>query len=277
VITIWNTITGGINENVGQTFAAHAPTLLGLTAQNTGGALSIYTDLDQSLPGRPLSCNYCNGEQTMKEHIARASSKWDRTSPRFAIIQAAPWNNVTPTSFKNVQNSLDSDYVVVRPDHIFQLIREANNLSVNPGGAEGNGAGLTGIYYNGINFDKKSGSRIDADINFDWSTNSPMKGVKAGAFSVRWTGKILPRYAGNYTFYITSDDGCRLWVNNQLIIDQWTNNQPATNTGTISLLAGQKYDIKVEYFNNDNSANCKLEWASAFQSREVIPQSQLYK
>jgi hypothetical protein len=129
VITIWNTITGGINQNVGQSFATYAPWTLGLTAQNTGGGMTIYNN---SLPGMALSCNYCTNEQAMKDHIATASSGWNGASPRFIIIQAQPWTNVTPTSFKNVANSLNTNYQVVRPDHIFQLMREANGLPVNP-------------------------------------------------------------------------------------------------------------------------------------------------
>ncbi len=129
VITIWNTITGGINQNVGQTFANIAPSLLGLTAQNTGGGLTIYNN---SLPGMALSCNYCTNEQAMKDHIANAAAGWNGASPRFIIIQAQPWTDIKPTNFKNVANSLNSDYIVVRPDHIFQLMREANGLQVNP-------------------------------------------------------------------------------------------------------------------------------------------------
>lgn len=130
VVTIWNTITGGINANVGQSFAANAPSLLGLTAQNTGGGLTIYSG---SLPGQALSCNYCTNEQAMKDHIATAAAGWNGTSPRFIIIQAQPWTNVTPTTFKNVAASLGSNYVVVRPDHLFQLLRQANGLVVDPG------------------------------------------------------------------------------------------------------------------------------------------------
>jgi F5/8 type C domain. len=129
VITIWNTITGGINQNVGQSFATHAPSTLGLTAQNTGGGLTIY---DQRLPGMALSCNYCTSEQAMKDHIASAAAGWNGNQPRFIIIQAQPWTDIKPTEFKNVANSLNSNYVVVRPDHIFQLIREANGLPVDP-------------------------------------------------------------------------------------------------------------------------------------------------
>lgn len=125
VITVWNTITGGISQSSGSAYARNAPTLLGLTAQNTGGGLTIY---ENKLPGMALSCNYCTDEQAMKNHIASASAGWNRTSPRFILIQAQPWTNVTPTSFLNVANSLGSDYVVVRPDTAFQLLREANGL-----------------------------------------------------------------------------------------------------------------------------------------------------
>ncbi len=129
VITVWNTIVGGIDPNVGDAYAKHAPSLLGLTAQNTGGGLTVY---DGTLPGMALSCNYCTGEQAMKDFIASSSQGWDGKAPRFLIIQAQPWQDVKPTSFMNVANSLGSDYLVVRPDHIFELIREAKGLPINP-------------------------------------------------------------------------------------------------------------------------------------------------
>lgn len=129
VITIWNTITGGINPNVGKIYAQNAKSTLGLTGQNTGGGITIY---DDSLPGMALSCNYCTNEQAMKDHVARAARNWDKSAPRFILIQAQPWQGVTPTSFKNVAISLNEDYVIVRPDHFFQLMREDKGLTVNP-------------------------------------------------------------------------------------------------------------------------------------------------
>jgi len=129
IITVWNTITGGIDLDVGKSYANHAPSLLGLTAQNTGGGLTIY---ENRLPSMALSCNYCTGEQAMKDFIASSSQGWDGKTPRFLIIQAQPWQGVTPTSFLNVARSLSADYVVVRPDHIFELMREANGLPINP-------------------------------------------------------------------------------------------------------------------------------------------------
>ena len=129
IVTVWNTIVGGINPNVGTSFAANMPSLLGVTAQNTGGGLTIYNN---QLPGFALTCNYCTNEQAMKDHIAAASAGWSGTSPRFILIQAQPWQGVTPTSFLNVKTSLNTSYVVLRPDHWFQLLRQANGLPADP-------------------------------------------------------------------------------------------------------------------------------------------------
>jgi hypothetical protein len=126
VITVWNTIVGGIDTNVGKIYASEAPSLLGVTAQNTGGGLTIYNN---TLPGMALACNYCTTEQAMKDHIARAAKGWNKSAPRFLIIQAQPWTGISPTSFKNMASSLNADYVVVRPDHLFQLIREESGIS----------------------------------------------------------------------------------------------------------------------------------------------------
>ena len=136
VVTIWNTIVGSTNANVGNSFAANARSLLGLTAQNTGGGLTIFGG---KLPSFALSCNYCTNEQAMKDFIASAAAGWDGGSPRFILIQAQPWQGVTPTSFLNVKNSLNASYAVVRPDNWFQLLRQANGLAVEPIASQPNG------------------------------------------------------------------------------------------------------------------------------------------
>ena len=249
VITVWNTITGGINNSVGNIYANNSPTLLGLTAQNTGGNLAVYSG---TLPGRPLSCNYCTGEQAMRDHIISGSNGWNGTSPRFLIIQANPWNSeVNPTGFRNVKNFFSTGtytgkYVFVRPDHIFQLIREANGLPVNPGAVVGNGEGL-------------------------------FTGLDPDNLTMRLTGQIQPPFTGHYTFHVTCN-GARLWVNNRLIIDDLhSDNNQKTYTGKIySLRAGEKYDIILEYLDKNDAAQCKLEWESAYLPREEVPKSQLY-
>lgn len=145
---------------------------------------------------------------------------------------------------------------------------------VNP--VIGTGTGISGNYFNGMNFETPVLNRVDATINFDWGFTSPNSSVNQDQFTVRWTGQIQPKYSGEYTFYVTSNNGRKLWINNQLIIDKWLDNT-GENKGKIMLVAGEKYDIKLEYFENSSAANCKLEWSNFLQGREVIPKSQFYQ
>lgn len=129
VATIWNTILGGINDNVGNSFAINAPSLLGLTSMNAGGQINVFNN---TLPAQRLNATYCYSEATMKMEIGNAIAGWDGTSPRFVSIQEEPWD-VTYDNFVNVVNSFsnNSNVVFVRPDNYFQLIRESNNLPVD--------------------------------------------------------------------------------------------------------------------------------------------------
>jgi hypothetical protein len=65
-------------------------------------------------------------------------------------------------------------------------------------------------------------------------------------------------------------------VNGQQIINNWTNHASTENSGTISLTAGQRYDIRMEYFENGGLAVAKLSWSSASTPKSIIPSSQLY-
>jgi hypothetical protein len=137
--------------------------------------------------------------------------------------------------------------------------------------------GLEAEYYEGT-FGTLLKSRVDPTVNFNWGTGSPDPGViPADNFSVRWTGQIQPQYSENYTFYTTSDDGVRLWVNGQLLIDNWNPHAATEDSGTVSLTADQKYDIKLEYYERGGNAVSTLSWASATQAKQIIPQSQLFQ
>jgi predicted alpha-1,6-mannanase (GH76 family) len=146
-----------------------------------------------------------------------------------------------------------------------------------PTAVQGNGDGLNATYYNGMNFEAQRFTRKDAAINFDWGNGSPNAAVSTDQFSARWTGYIQPGYNGAYTFYTIADDGVRLWVNNQMIVDKWRNDGGTEVTGEITLTAGEKYPIRLDYFENGGGARVKLEWSAAAQVREVVPTSQLYQ
>jgi hypothetical protein len=76
--------------------------------------------------------------------------------------------------------------------------------------------------------------------------------------------------------YGVTDDGARLWVNGQLVVNRWQNQAATTASGTISLVAGQKYDLLMEYYENTSTASARLSWSSLHQAQEVIRTSQLY-
>jgi glucose/arabinose dehydrogenase len=140
----------------------------------------------------------------------------------------------------------------------------------------GTGNGVVGTYYAGQHFDGAAITRTDSAINFDWGFGSPDPAIGVNNFSVRWTGFVQPRFSGTYTFYTTTDDGVRLYVNNQLIVDHFVDQGATTWTGTIDLVAGQQYALQMDYYENGDSASARLEWQSASQVREVVPQTQLY-
>jgi hypothetical protein len=144
-----------------------------------------------------------------------------------------------------------------------------------PAGAAA-GTGLTGQYFDNADFTTLKVTRADPVVSFNWGSGSPAASIGPDTFSVRWTGKIRAPASATYTLYTVSDDGVRLWVNGQLIINNWTNHGPTENSGTIALTAGQNYDVKMEYFEGGGGSVAKLLWSNATMAKQTIPQSVLY-
>ena len=142
--------------------------------------------------------------------------------------------------------------------------------------SSGTGNGLYGEYFDNANLTSAKLNRTDNTVNFDWGQGSPSSQMESDSFSVRWSGQVEPRYSETYTFYTSSDDGVRLWVNNTLLIDDWSEHSVTERSGTITLSAGARYNLRLEYFDNLDKASVKLMWSSRSQSKEVIPASQLY-
>nr|MBI5455482.1 hypothetical protein [Candidatus Levybacteria bacterium] len=140
----------------------------------------------------------------------------------------------------------------------------------------GFGDGLIGSYFPQINLSGTPIPRKDSVVNFDWGFGSPMSGFPNDNFSVRWTGYVIPKTSENYTFYIRSDDGVRMWVNNILVINKWKDHAIKEDNGSIFLNANQKYPITVEYYEHFSLASIKMAWSSASVIKSIIPQSQLY-
>jgi len=103
--------------------------------------------------------------------------------------------------------------------------------------------------------------RTDQRIDFNWGRYQPTAQLSENSFSVRWTGKLKPTESGKYTLGFTADDGARLYLDGQLIVDAWEKNPTKTVTKEIALEAGRSYDLRMEYFQNNREAVAKLVWS----------------
>jgi len=138
------------------------------------------------------------------------------------------------------------------------------------------GTGLSGEYFDDTTLTAIRATRLDPTVNFDWALNAPHPNVGAETFSVRWTGRVVPRFTETYTFYTRTDDGVRLWVNGVLLIDDWTLHSATERSGMISLVAGRAYDLRMEYFDNLYNAVAQLSWSSPSQAKQIVPKERLF-
>lgn len=136
--------------------------------------------------------------------------------------------------------------------------------------------GLSAVYYNNKDFTGSSVSKVDSQVNFNWGTAVPVGGIDADTFSARWQGQVLAPSTGLYEFSTSSDDGMRVWVNNELVVNTWTNHGSRVDSGTIKLTAGTRYPIRVEYFDNAGSAEAVLRWSIAFGAITPVPAANLF-
>ena len=120
--------------------------------------------------------------------------------------------------------------------------------------------GLKAEYYSGTELKGTPKTRTDEWINFEPTNQAPDPFIPDAPMSVRWTGTLRPSISGEYTLCLTSDDGCRLFVDGKLVIDAWGGHAVRTDKASLSLEAGKEYDVKVEYYNLRDYAVARLGW-----------------
>ncbi len=138
----------------------------------------------------------------------------------------------------------------------------------------GTGDGLQGAYH-----DWTSGAtveRVDPTIDFDWGLGAPADGLGATNFSAAWQGVLEGQFDEPYTLHLVSDDGARLWLNGQKVIDAWYDHAAVEATAGVNLQAGHYYVVRVEYYQRTGEAVAKLLWSSPSTPKQPIPQTQLY-
>ncbi len=143
--------------------------------------------------------------------------------------------------------------------------------------------GPVGEYYDNATLSAPSAfTRRDVRIDFDWETfrapggsvAEPYASFPLDNFSVRWTGRVMPRFTETYTFKVICDDGARLYIKPEgeptytALVDQW--DTAGTHTAAYAMTADAAYDIQVEYKELSDAAQISLLWSSASTPEEVL-------
>jgi hypothetical protein len=118
-------------------------------------------------------------------------------------------------------------------------------------------------------------TRTDPRIDFNWGAGSPDTAVNADIFSARWTGEVEAAFTETYTFYTRIDDGVRLWIDGVLLVDSWIDQGTPEYKGQIDLVAGNKYSLVMEYYENGGGAVAELRWSSPSTPKDFVPQAAL--
>ncbi|MCW2760249.1 MAG: 1,4-beta cellobiohydrolase [Marmoricola sp.] len=182
----------------------------------------------------------------------------------------------TTTSLSYVDTAMPKSSTHV---YVVRALDRAGNVSLASTGvtviAPNSAAnGLTGNYYDTTSFTTLKLTRVDGSVDFTWPL-APVAGMGNDTFTVRWTGRVIPRANEVYTFYTQSDDGVRLWVNGQQLINSWTAHASREDRATITLKATQSYTIQVDFRDNTGSALARLSWSSPTVAKAVVPAAQL--
>jgi hypothetical protein len=134
--------------------------------------------------------------------------------------------------------------------------------------------GFEATFFKDKELGQVAATRVDQSIAFDWAGDAPPELAQADEFSVRWVARLRISESGSYTFYLTSDDGSRLFVDDKLVIDSWADHAELTREATLDLGPGA-HELRVEYYDHVAVAMVKLEWSSKRFERRLVTKDDL--
>jgi hypothetical protein len=161
-------------------------------------------------------------------------------------------------------------------------------IGLSPGGGAATAAeppgpephGLVGEYFSQTadgahDFGTSGGTELSAQVAF--TDLRPLFQARVGKqewTSARWTGQIEAPTTGDYTFYAIGDNGFRLWLDGTLVVDHWVGDwDNEQHSVAIPLVAGEKHDFRLEYFQDFGGANMYLRWSGPGIAKQLVPQS----
>jgi hypothetical protein len=139
----------------------------------------------------------------------------------------------------------------------------------------GSGGGAKAAYFKGMDL---SGDPVltatEGTIDHNWGDAEVAAGL-SDQVSARWTADLEAPFTETYRLITSTDDGVRLWFDGKLVIDNWTDHGTTDDSAQVSLIAGQIYHIRMEWYENGGGAVAQLSWQSPTLGRQIIPQGWL--
>ncbi|MEI6190268.1 MAG: glycoside hydrolase family 3 C-terminal domain-containing protein [Chitinophagia bacterium] len=128
--------------------------------------------------------------------------------------------------------------------------------------------GLKGEYYTSIDpSEKPIMTRIDKQINFQATLFPPDPKMTTDNYSIKWTGLLKAPDNGKYKIGLEGNDGFRLYLNNELVIDNWLKQSYSTKLIDYNFEKDKKYNIKVEFHEGASNGQIKLIWNAGIKNQ----------
>jgi beta-glucosidase len=127
--------------------------------------------------------------------------------------------------------------------------------------------GLSAEYFKGTDLQGQPAvTRVDKDVDFNF-VHTTVPGFESGAFksenfSARWTGFMTPSESGSYRIGVKADDGFRLWIDDKLVVEDWSSHEVNTKLADFQMEKGRKYGVKLEYFQTTGDAIAQFVWST---------------
>ncbi len=132
--------------------------------------------------------------------------------------------------------------------------------------------GFIGQYFEGTDFDRFVLTRQDQKIDFSWGSGQPMADLPANYFSIRWGGTFTaPHSSGTeeYEFTTLTDDGVRLYLDGNLVINAWKGQSATSYSHTVTLGPQESIPVTMEYYEASGAARARLSITRLASGTEV--------
>jgi titin len=214
---------------------------------------------------------FVNGQEIINDWVDQAP-----TSAKGSIALVAGQKYSIEMDYYQDGGGMAAELYWSSPSTPGQLVPQAD-LYTPPAPPAGTGTGLAATYYNNMTL---SGtpilSRVDPVVNYESGSGQIDPALPADQWSAKWVGQVEAQFTETYTFQTISDDGSRLYVNGQQLTNDWHDQGPTTASGTITLVAGQKYNIEMDYYQDGGGMAAQLYWSSPSTPLQIIPQADLF-